>query len=162
MYGIILRPTWQCILPAGPWARLPLGLCSWHSWQQFVCFLMVFAFEVAILMAGNHWRWALGIGPLVACLVLLPCLLWLPESPQMLGLICFWQAKSWRKKRWICDWNKSLYVHIYVIYVAIPGYQVQVIEFRLFLARLQEPTCFSQWEPRYLLLPLASKKAAFP
>jgi len=39
---------------------------------------------VAILMAGSHWRWALGIGPLIAGLLLLPLLLWLPESPQYL------------------------------------------------------------------------------
>lgn len=41
---------------------------------------------VAILTAGNHWRWALGLGPLIASLILLPCLLWLPESPQYLLL----------------------------------------------------------------------------
>jgi len=41
---------------------------------------------VAILTAGNHWRWALGVGPLIASLILLPCLLWLPESPQYLLL----------------------------------------------------------------------------
>ena len=41
--------------------------------------------KVAIFMAGNNWRLALGLGPLIASTLLLPLLLWLPESPQFLG-----------------------------------------------------------------------------
>lgn len=40
---------------------------------------------LAILMASNHWRLALGLGPLIASMLLLPLLLRLPESPQWLG-----------------------------------------------------------------------------